>query len=321
MDKKNDMKNQCPSFDDLSAWYDNETAGDFQSHVDECGQCGEVLKCFESYDRSISGNAVASDRQLQRINRRCLEELRSNPLVKPRMLSVPIFVKIAACAMLIGMVVVLNKTTHNLSPKEVVQAPVVDSDNKVAADRQTKITKDVVSNKKIPVAISEEIDKPQTVGEMINDSPSLVKESHSLPKQHKKIAPQSQLELPAMQLVGFGYEGARRAGSSKIENIKNDSINDYVHHVWLVDDPSLPLQSLKNILPNHIGVLEGLINEHQDRYHLQFKIVDRNLKSLVDHFDGLGFQLLRPDNPQPGADNIVKFDEKFVQYDVDFVKE
>ncbi len=317
------MKNQCPSFDELSAWYDNETSDNFQSHIDECDQCREVLKCFESYDSLISGNIAANETQLQHISRRCLEELSSKPVIESRILSIPILVKIAACAMLIGMVIVLNEKTNNFDSEKIVQAPVADPDN-VVADHQIEVSKEIVSNKEILVAISKGIPKSREVGKMaeaiIDSSPSLAKESHLLPKLHKEIA-QSQLELPAMQLVGFGYDAAKRTSSSKIVNVKDNSISDYVHHVWLVEDPSLPLQSLKKILPIHNSVLEGLISEHQDRYHLQFKIVDRNLKSLVDHFDELGFQLLRPDNPQPGSDNIVKFDEKFVQYDVDFVKE
>ncbi len=324
MEKKIKMKNDCPFFDDLSAWYDKEISDNFQAHVDECDECLETLKSFESYDRLITTNVAANSIQLEQIKNNCLEELSKEHTSDSPILPIPIWVKIAACAMLIGLIVVLNDQTDNLDSNQIVHAPVAapvgGSDG-----QQSEITNDAIKEGDNLFHNVKDVDKPNVVKEEMTEviagrkmhkaeAPDL------LTKQHNNMG-KSQLALPSMQLVGFGYDGAKRSGSSRILNVKNDNVADYVHHVWLVKDPSVPLQTLKKILPNQRGVLDELISEYQDRYHLQFNIVDRNLQILVDHFDELGFQLLRPDNPQPGSDNAVKFADKFVKYDVDFVKE
>ena len=97
-------------------------------------------------------------------------------------------------------------------------------------------------------------------------------------------------------------------------------LGDYVHHVWVTDDPTMPLNALKGMVKKHEDVFEELIREDQDRYHMKFRILDKHLQELVTYLDKMGCDLLSPDAPQPGENKEVKFSGKLVEYDVDFVK-
>jgi len=334
-DIKNKL-NDCPQFEDLSAWYDQELPdNDLNLHIKNCENCRQLIADFKSYNELICKNLATDYDIIQQIQKNCIKEITKANRDNKSIISFPIWIKVAACLLLCAIFITLRETNESILSVNSSGTSTISNESILQQTPSLSLAKNP-ANKQVNSAT---LKSPTANTATVNDShpgnnatssiaaslPSSIKDHHSeFLAKAKKNRRKHSLDLANISLVGFGLSQNRLNTSkrqSKMHMTENNEINDYVHHVWVVDNPSKPLESLKTLLPNHAAMLEKLINKDQNRYHLQFKVTDNNLINLVNHFDELGFKLLSPGAPQPGsAENNIS-SMKVIRYDVDFVKE
>lgn len=330
-----ELASPCPTLEDISAWHDQELIDEsIELHIAKCDQCREVIDDFKHFNDTISDHIIVDDETLGRIKQNCIKSI-SVKHPKSAILSFPVWLKIAACFLIIGVIFGLRQrydaSFQLAETDQVISTPKVNkpvatpkqapgSGVFVEAQKSGNITQNPASWDNRKSVLAKSVDNEMGRSPALPASQDLERDNHSDQTQAAANVvsgvSQGSLDLSDIRLVGFGVSDYDQTKQSA----RKSGVSNYVHHVWIVDDPTSPLEALKNLIPSHAEVLSNLINQNQDRYHLQFRIFDNNLQSLVNHFGRIGCKLVSPASPQPNENGLLEFSRKVVQYEVDFVK-
>ncbi len=320
---------ECPAVEDLSAWYDSEadSTAKMGSHVASCDACKKIVHDFELINASINEHIQVPSETIQRIHDHCLNHAEGGSTAE-RWFSAPIWFKLAACFVLIGMIVVLKQQSGNAG-KQLAEAD-VPAPAAAVAEAQAPQDNLTPANKMMAAAQAQTQRSVQApVGTRLKPSAAAEKTAGAsdaaTAASNVRLQGTSDLDLSDIKLVAFGSpETATNSHSSRDltfdQQRKHNVVDPVVHHVWVMDDPTTPLQVLRQIMPDNHDVMDNLIEQNLERYHLRFKILDNDLQGLVNHFERVGCELISPVAPQPGQGDQLRFNGKAVHYEVDFVR-
>ncbi len=332
METISDPHAECPAVEDLSAWFDGENQDQsLVQHLESCDACNKRIDDYRRINATISVFTEVDGSFVDRVHSGCVEDIKTTNSGW-ELLAFPAWLKIAAVIILVGAVVFSQRsvnapTTVAVSTAEGPVSSVADISNVEATNSEFPNADSKTTNRPEVVNALAVAARPDSAAELVraaNDQRELlnsrVRDIQRINNRQRRPE-QGGLDYADISLVGYS-NGHNRTSSVGVGARKaSQTIGDYVHHVWVVKDPTSPLQALKKILPSDSDVIDNLIQENQNRYHLQFRIIDSQLQSLVNHFDQIGGTLLSPTPPQPCAPGEFNFSGNIVQYEVDFVRE
>lgn len=334
MNATNPNQSTCPSFEDISAWVDQELpAPDVDRHINGCHACQKCVQELRAIDAAASAMLAVDPLAMEQVASHCLAEIRQSS--KPRLtLTMSVILKVAAAVAMVGLIVFLSDKVDSGATrvaKAVGDNPSGVQQNAVGVASVSSTPPAVIAqNDPQPAATSPAIStgaaeryQNQLLRQVVaarQGAPVGTQNSDTAQRDNSDGA----LNLSDINLVGFGVSAPNLASPARAsrDTEPNDEIGDSVHHVWVVNDPTLPLAALQTLLPRQKSIIEQLMSRDQDAYHLQFRVDELNLQRLVNHFHQLGCKLLSPANPQPGADcaGNPASARRAVQYSVDIVK-
>ncbi len=353
MNNKNEAAISCPDFDNLSAWYDHELKSELlDRHIDQCQNCQKLINDFKIIDHLLIDHCSLDHATVDRIKNQCRNHIDQPKLIP--FLQSPVIIKIAASLVITGIVVfsvilgVSNKPSRSIfsqhtsnTPHDTPQAQAVSSDSMTASAEdkpqsslQTNNSEDQPSQAPTTVAAKSN-PMPQSV---VSENPSQITPTHASVKEKRKILSPSiehkkalnnsgELSISDLNLVDYNASKHSLKVQQPISDGNNttpqtQSLNDVIHHVWITDDPTNPLKSLRELYPQQQNVIDNLIGQNLARYRLHVRITDSDLQNLVNKLDAMGCTLVSPDAPQPYPKDSrpLKLQDRIVQYDVDFVR-
>lgn len=336
MNVANLNQSSCPSFEDISAWVDQELpAPDVDRHINACDTCQKCVQELRTIDAAASAMLAVDPVAMEQVAINCLAEIRQSS--KPRFaLTMSVILKAAAAVAMVGLIALLSAKVDSSAIR--AAKAVGDNPNGVGQNQNAVSVASVSSTP--PSVIAPINPQPAVQTPAISTRATNRNQNQALPqvvtaRQGTQVGTQNSdtaqrdnsdgaLNLSDINLVGFGVSVPNLASPTRASRYTdpNDEIGDSVHHVWVVNDPTLPLAALQTLLPRQKSIIEQLMSRDQDAYHLQFRVDELNLQRLVNHFHQLGCKLLSPDNPQPGADCAENpaSARRAVQYSVDIVK-
>lgn len=303
-------RQQCPPLETLSAWHDGEIEDrGVSEHVKACAACSRAVDTWARIDQALTEQYSGNRKTLDHIIAGCMAELERKP-PQIRLLPARVLIRIAASLVMVGVLIQLGRVASNVAnpttrppngPVYAQPGPVQQETPLLASGPDDRD----VSDRTPPPATAITPAPPRTKSNT-NDDDGPVEDG---------------LRIAEVQLVSSGPDGGIRTPQRvDIHAPTQHSVADHVHHVWLVDDATAPLEILKPLLPDDEAVISHWIEQRKERYRLQLTISDSDLQGLVNRFDALGYTLVSPAAPQPGLIRKVAFSAKVVLYEVDFVK-
>ena len=339
MEIERSNRSTCPPVEDLSAWFDDELQSDaVEQHIMECPACHKCVQDFQTVDESLASLTRVDDDRIDRIGRNCIRQISeatstTSTLPMPSTQPTPMWMKIAAGIAVIGLIFFMrqsNVETNSTSSGEFAFSDDIPSSSELETEQQMTFPENEHDQDPIkPIYTSS---NSGSHAPSANNSVTIQRNSVpvrvSTTAQDLSIGPteESSIATPYEQrgisLIGFGLNGSYQLieGTPQIANSDALDVHGEVQHVWAMDDPVVPLIFLKTMLVNQKNVFEQMIRENHDRYHLKFKVTDRNLQELVDVLDKMNCELLSPDLPQPKQSSDFDMSGRTLQYDVDFVR-
>jgi hypothetical protein len=313
-----EKQKDCPSLEDLNSWYDKEaTRAEIGEHVENCDACQAKIESFEKIDEVLSRHLAAEESRLRRIERTCRDEVRraNMPKLLPTATIVRIAAMIAAAFLLVQGIGALKERGG--------EGGIAAELNGDTGEELSEIEKDMLAEIARSKAAGDPGVREITEGVAENVAPVPRIKSNDVAK-----APQSPAELLAEGSVAAGSISLVSTNTplpvapppAAINRQEERSVGDRVHHVWLVDDATNPLQTLKPLMPSQGERLDFWISQNKASYRLHLTMSDRDLQGLVNKFGNSGYTLISPAAPQPGLVKNLEFSGKTVTYQVDFVK-
>lgn len=317
-------RQECPSFETLSAWYDGEEQDiRLKAHVEHCENCQQIIADFELFDDEIARHieSIAPDKStVQRLVKQTRYRLHPKSI---RFLPFPVLWRLAACLALVlgifGLYQQWDRHRYELANQPLDVATVAgqaEEDLDELSAFEQELIEDLIAefgDSAVDFDL-QEVAAPQPVASSSGTSDAGLRET--------EINANGVLQLNDISFVGYGPPRALEVEteSSISPAPRPKLLDDHVRHVWLVDDATDPLRSLQALMPAHKQDFAELIAQQRDEYVLQFVVQDRDLQELVNHFDALNYKLISPNSPQPGNGDELRLTGKRVQYEVDFVR-
>jgi hypothetical protein len=304
MDASSQHSENCPAIEALSAWHDGELVDDaLAQHLESCEHCQEAVAFFQRADTYLEDAGTPSPQVLARIQRRTRKAI--EPPAKPSLIPVSSWAWVGmAAAVAVGLLILKGRVEQ--AAGLVAEAP--------PAPTTTVVT----SAPEAPAAVIAD-SQPADVA----DDPAAPRWKSNTEPPETARQPTSTLRLEDVTLVGVQDLGPTLPAHSSIPGRATErEVSDYVHHVWLVNDPTQALGSLRALMPEEQReVLGQLMRQKQGHYRLHLGISDRNLQALVNYFGQNGLDLVSPAAPQPDpVHSDLQFSGKSVHYQLDFVK-
>ena len=326
-------KFECPTIEELSAWFDEELESeDVEQHVATCPTCKKCLQEFQSIDRSIDDLLKVDGNTLFRIGQKCIREI-SKP--HPPATVKPFFswTKVAATLVVVGVVFFMSQSTEVVD-SNVDQLTATD-DFPVTAESEIPFKQSTANQRK---KYQEPI-RPTNVVHTDRNSPSqrpLRAQDNSrmdvgplgrdIPSSSMELSgPDTELkddfQINTMTLLGYEINDAYIS----VIQFGDDSEKQWTedcrfHHTWIVDDPVSPLIFLKTLLIDQQSVFDQLIQQDLNRYHLKLRVTEKNFQDLVGYLEKLDCDLLPPNASGRKVLNATDVVGQSFQYDVDFVR-
>ena len=117
MKKEQVLLDKCPSFDELSAWFDKELNVDtFEDHVSQCNSCQNCIGEIQIIHETIAKSIDVSTETISRIKKNCIEGI-GDVENQNKDVPIPFLIKIAACFLFISVTFFLVHKIRNLDSK------------------------------------------------------------------------------------------------------------------------------------------------------------------------------------------------------------
>ena len=322
---------ECPTIDDLSAWFDKELESEtVEQHVAECPACKKCLNEFQSIDSSISELIKVEKNLITRIGQNCIHEI-SQPRARPEVKPFLNWTKIAAGFVIAGVIFFMSQSTEvvdkNMNEFAGMDDIPITGKSDIQLDQSTSsqnnryqepIRATNVSHIENSRSSAQRVVNPGSrgpIGVVAVDS-DISATSLAFSRHNSKLTENSHVD---MMLVGYEindvYTPTTHIADGSGKQIPGSG---QINHTWVMDDPVSPLIFLKTLLVRQQGVFDQLIDQDLDRYHLKLKIRDKNFKNLVSYLEKMNCELSIPQATAKSEDR--KLPDEIFQYNVDFVK-
>ena len=333
MENDKSTESTCPSCEDLSAWFDEELENDSVGrHVMDCPACQKSVEDFQTLNDSIGDLIMVDIERIHRIGSNCVSKIDTEKPKAPTFLN-PFWMKVAAGILIFGIVFLTKESDDavNFSSSELASsdesriAPSKSSTNQIYHNpikpTYTATSSDPYSSGQ-PVMLNTEND---IVSYQVSTTPGDITVNHSPRRRERLMGGADYRRSDGIRLVGFGFDDSYQTLEKYPRDLSNPDeapIDGNVHHIWTMEDPVIPLIFLKTktIHQGQQGVFDRLIRQGQDRYHLEFRITDKDLQELVNRLDSMDCELLSPDPPQPLPTDNFDASGRIFHYEVDFIK-
>ncbi len=286
---KNPYLKECPSEEELNAWYDSELRDPvLEDHLARCPKCRNILRSYLEIDSEIQGNlSFAYDLKMaSRIRSRSMARIRGRR--RFRLLYLNTWGRVAACAVIAVLVLVIRNRFKEFSEN------LADDAVQTMAKRPAKLVRNV----------------PTVASSLIPAAKSAASELETIGAIH--------LDQALLLAYGTYNENLRETPAARRQPAE---IAGTVIHTWLVDDPSAPVELLKGMMPDEFREdFDLLIRESADQCTLVMAIPNRELRKLVNYFDEIGFTLKDRSGHKPSSQPEAEVSNPPLRYIVDFVR-
>lgn len=269
-------KIECPTEEDLSAYFDNELDPyvDYSAHIENCSKCHEAIKSYEEIGKYI--NKTLTIEPPKELSKKVLNKIkRYNKNKKnPQLISYPQLLKFVA------MIAIIAFSIFILIPKD------EDRSNKIASSinslslTQREIKEKELSTQKIP--------KMNDIYDNKNDTIDL---NNFFPASTK----------PIQWLINKDRSKNKKRAAT---------IDEKVEQVWLLKKPEVALENIKK-LSKKITKIERMKGGN---IKITFALTKIELVYLVKELISLKYKLLSPSQPQPEEDRFTGNKEDVVIY-------
>lgn len=289
---ENHTTEDCPVFEDISAFYDGELAGDSHvaKHISECPACREVLDSLKKLDEKVRKDTACeipeglSDRIKSKIS---TLEYDFKPQRKTIAFPVNMFLKVAAAVVVCsGITFMVMQENFNTDNSESPYSPVR------TVHKQT--------------------------------SPASSSYNYPYYTSSSSYAPGGGVAL--QNLTGASYGNSSMPIFTDVDKIidkeKPVKINSQVHQVWTVKNLNKAQQELSELLMG-INVPSNKVKlvDNGKSIKLIANLSKLQLVTLVKTCNSRGFELISPAEPQPEQKIFLGKKESPVIYYAEFVKD
>jgi hypothetical protein len=308
---------ECPSSEVLSSWYDRELRNpEIDEHLAVCKGCQKVIAAYQSIDNVLTAGLSTDRRDV--IIRSVIKQSG-----RPSILHFPMYkVSIAAGLAVVAVTLFIALNQMPLTPGTGLAAELDDSEIETEIDLAEAIVEPapmIAATRGPDHSTVEPPPMPFAVARSTSPAPAPRE-----PRFHSTEAATATGGIADLRLVNFDPDSRNTRDITprrrSIPASDQKVVEDFVRHIWLVDETVAPLEALKTYTESDGQLLVDLIARDSDRYLLQMVLTDKDLQSLVNRFHDLRFKLLSPDAPQPGIIQTLNFSGKPVKYEMDIVR-
>lgn len=269
-------KLECPTKEDLSAFFDNEldSSLDYSDHIKNCSKCQETIKSYKEIERHIKESLTIE--APQELSRKVMKRIAKykNEKNNPQLIYYPQLLKFAA------MIAIIAFSIFILTPKDEKRSNKITTSINSLSLTQKEIKKRALSTQEIP--------KENDIYNNANDTIDL---NNFFPASTK----------PIQWLIN----------KNKSEDQKRAvTIDKKVEQVWLLQNPEIALRKIKKLSKKIIKT----DRMKSGNIKLTFALTKIELVYLVKELISLKYKLLSPSQPQPEENRFTGNKEDRVIY-------